>query len=86
MGKTAVLGMVERKGSVVTAIVGEESQSAVLPQVREKILPRSIIYSDEHAAYNPLKSMGYQHKRVHHAAKVYVQGDAHTTLLRDFGA
>lgn len=84
VGKTAVLGMVERNGSVVTVIVGEESQSTVLPQVREKILPRSIVYSDEHAAYNPLKSMGYQHKRVHHAAKVYVQGDAHTNTIEGF--
>jgi len=29
VGKTAVFGMVERHGSVVTAVVGEESQSAV---------------------------------------------------------
>ena len=56
VGKTAVLGMVERQSNVVTAIVEEESQNAVLPQVREKILPISIVYSDEHAAYNPLKS------------------------------
>ena len=52
VGKTAVLGMVERQGNVVTAIVGEESQNAVLPNVREKVLPSSLIYSDEHAAYN----------------------------------
>lgn len=84
VGKTSVLGMVERKGSVVTAIAGEESQSAVLPQVREKILHRSIIYSDEHAAYYALKSMGYQHHRVHHTAKVYVQGDAHTNTIEGF--
>ena len=84
VGKTAVHGMVERHGSVVTAIVGEESQSAVLPQVREKILPSSLVYSDEHAAYNPLKSMGYEHRRVHHAAKVYVQGDAHTNTIEGF--
>ena len=57
VGKTAVLGMVERQGNVVTAIVGEESQNAVLPNVREKVLPSSLIYSDEHAAYNPLRSM-----------------------------
>ena len=84
VGKTAVLGMVERQGNVVTAIVGEESQNAVLPNVREKVLPRSLIYSDEHAAYNPLRSMGYQHRRVHHAAKVYVQGDAHTNTIEGF--
>ena len=83
-GKLAVLGMVERQGSVVTVIVGEESQSAVLPQVREKILPSSLVYSDEHAAYNPLQSMGYQHRRVHHAAKVYVVGDAHTNTIEGF--
>ena len=84
VGKTAVLGMVERQGNVVTAIVGEESQNAVLPNVREKVLPSSLIYSDEHAAYNPLRSMGYQHRRVHHAAKVYVQGDAHTNTIEGF--
>ena len=83
-GKTAVLGMVERQGHVVTVIVGEEAQSTVLPQVRERILPRSMVYSDEHAAYNPLKSMGYQHRRVHHAAKVYVQADAHTNTIEGF--
>ena len=84
VGKTAVLGMVERQGNVVTAIVGEESQNAVLPNVTEKVLPSSLIYSDEHAAYNPLRSMGYQHRRVHHAAKVYVQGDAHTNTIEGF--
>ena len=84
VGKTAVFGMVERHGPVVTAIVGEESQSAVLPNVREKVLPSALIYSDEHAAYNPLQSMGYQHRRVHHAAKVYVQGDAHTNTIEGF--
>ena len=84
VGKTVVLGMVERQGNVVTAIVGEESQNAVLPNVREKVLPRSLIYSDEHAAYNPLQTMGYQHRRVHHAAKVYVQGDAHTNTIEGF--
>jgi transposase-like protein len=84
VGKTAVLGMVERQGSVITVVVGEESRAAVLPHVREKILPRSLVYSDEHAAYDPLQSMGYQHRRVHHAAKVYVQGDAHTNTIEGF--
>ena len=84
VGKTAVLGMVERQGNVVTTIVGEESQTTVLPQVREKILPIIIVYSDEHAAYNPLKSMGYAHRRVHHSAKIYVQSDAHTNTIEGF--
>ena len=84
VGKTPVFGMVERKGSVVATVVSEESRSAVLPKVREKILPRSMIYSDEHAAYDPIQGMGYEHRRVHHAAKVYVQGDAHTNTIEGF--
>ena len=84
VGKIPVFGMVERKGRVVATVVSEESRNAVLPQVREKILPRSMVYSDEHSAYDPIQSMGYQHRRVHHAAKVYVQGDAHTNTIEGF--
>jgi transposase len=28
--------------------------------------------------------MGYEHKRVHHATKVYVSGDAHTNTIEGF--
>ena len=83
-GKTVVFGMVERHGGVITAVVGEESRKAVLPQVREKILPSSIIYSGEHAAHDPIQSMGYQHRRVHHAAELYVQGDVHANTIEGF--
>lgn len=84
VGKTPVFGMVERQGSVVATVVPEESRIAVLPKVREKILPNSMVYSDEHAAYDPIEGMGYQHRRVHHGAKVYVQGDAHTNTIEGF--
>ena len=43
--------------------------------------PRALI---SQVAFNPLRSMGYQHRRVHHAAKVYVQGDAHTNTIEGF--
>jgi transposase len=28
--------------------------------------------------------MGYQHKRIHHSAKVYVMGDIHTNTIEGF--
>jgi hypothetical protein len=43
-----------------------------------------MIYSDEFAIYDPLPGMSYQHKRVHHAAKVYVSGDVHTNTIEGF--
>ena len=83
-GKTPVFGMVERKGKVIAGVVEDVSRLTVLPKIREKVLPRSFIYSDEHASYDPLKSMGYQHRRVHHGAKVYVIGDVHTNTIEGF--
>lgn len=80
VGRRPVFGMVERKGKVVA----EESRNAVLSQVKERVTPNSLVYSDEHAAYDPLKSMGYQHRTVHHGTKVYVLGDAHTNTIEGF--
>ena len=83
-GKQPVFGMVERKGKVITKVVPDVSRDSLLPNIREKVLPSSIVYSDEHASYDPLKSMGYQHRRVHHGAKVYVVGDVHTNTIEGF--
>jgi len=43
-----------------------------------------MIFSDELPSYNSLKYRGYEHKRVHHAEKVYVIGDAHTNSIEGF--
>ena len=48
------------------------------------MLPRSIIYADELPSYNKLSKEGYDHRRVHHAAKIYVSGDAHTNSVEGF--
>lgn len=83
-GKTIVMGVVERGGSVTARVVPNVKASTLLPIVREKVLPKSMIYTDEFGAYQGLTRMGYQHKRVHHEAKVYVSGDAHTNTLEGF--
>jgi len=52
--------------------------------VEERVSPSTVVYTDELPAYNPLGSCGYEHKRVHHSAKVYVRGDAHTNSIEGF--
>ena len=83
-GKQPVFGMVERKGKVITKVVPDVSRDSLLPNIREKVLPSSVVYSDEHSSYDPLKAMGYQHRRIHHGAKVYVVGDVHTNTIEGF--
>lgn len=83
-GKTPVFGMAQRKGKVIATVVPNVQAATVLPKVREKVLPSSVIYTDEFSVYDSIPKMGYQHKRVHHEAKVYVQGDAHTNTIEGF--
>ncbi len=83
-GKTAVFGMAQRRGPVIATTVPDAKSSTLLPRIKAKILPRSIVYSDELPSYNPVRRMGYRHRRVHHAAKVYVRGTAHTNTIEGF--
>src|SRR5271170_6294838 len=89
--KTRIVGMVERKGKVVAKTAIETGSQQLLKLAAEHILPDSTVYTDEYKAYNTLeklkkdgKPLGYQHRRIHHAAKVYVMGDIHTNTVEGF--
>lgn len=83
-GKTPVFGIVQRQGSIITQVVPDVKSKTLLPIIREKVMAKSNVYTDELPSYNKLQGMGYQHKRVHHAKKVYVMGDAHTNTVEGF--
>lgn len=84
--KQVVAGHAQRGGKVRAVHLPGGAARALLPLVREYILPASTIYTDELPAYTYLKRMGYEHRRVHHAARVYVQGDTHTNTIDGFWA
>lgn len=52
--------------------------------MKEKALPGSIVYTDELPSYDHLKSLGYVHKRIHHASKVSIEGNIHTNSIEWF--
>jgi transposase-like protein len=83
-GKTAVWGAVEQGGRVFARVVPDVKSATLLPRIRERVLPHSVIFSDEAMVYDPISMMGYGHRRVHHAARVYVNGDAHTNTIEGF--
>ncbi len=82
--KAIVFGMIERKGRVIAAVVPNARGESVLPHVKKRILPKSLIYSDEATAYDPLLEMGYGHKRVNHSQHIYVRGNANTNTIESF--
>ena len=83
-GKTIAMGLVQRQGRVIAKIVPDVKSATLLPVIREKVLQKSMVYTDELPSYDKLSGMGYEHKRVHHASKVYVMGDAHTNTIEGF--
>jgi transposase len=89
--KTRIAGIVERKGKIVAKTATQTGGKQLLELASAHILPESTVYTDEYAAYNNLgglkkdgQSLGYKHKRIHHASKVYVVGDVHTNTVEGF--
>ena len=82
--KTSVFGMTQRKGSVKAIVTSDLRSSTIYPIIKEHVLPKSMVYTDEFPIYDKLVQHGYEHRRVHHASKVYVSGDAHTNTIEGF--
>ena len=85
--KMCVVGIAERKGRVVARATLDAKGSTLLGIVKEKILPKSTIFTDELNAYDGIKhmpEMGYKHRRINHSSKVYVMGDIHTNTIEGF--
>ncbi len=82
--KTTVFGMVERGGKVAAHVVPTNWKAPAFEHIETRVLPATTVYTDEAAAYTSLESKGYPHRRIHHATKVYVDGDIHTNTIEGF--
>jgi transposase-like protein len=82
--KAPVFGMVERKGRVVVATVPNATWRTLMPHIIQRVVPASLIYTDESASYDRVVKAGYYHRRIRHTEKVYVSGDIHTNTVEGF--
>jgi transposase-like protein len=82
--KTTVFGFVQRGGNVSAKVVPSTQIDTLLPHFETRVLDSTVIYTDEARQYDRLGAKGYQHRRIHHAANVYVQGDVHTNTIEGF--
>jgi len=79
--------MVEReRGRVTATVVPNVQHKTIRPHIDKRVLPSAMVYTDEFQIYDPLSRSGLKHRRVHHAAKVYVDGDVHTNTIVGFWA
>lgn len=64
--KTPVFGLAKRGkgdkgGTIVAKVVDDAGAKTILPHVRTKVLPESVVYTDEAMIYQQLGNMGYEH-------------------------
>lgn len=86
-GKTAVMGILERKGRNDTSrvrarIVRSLDKATLQKEVRNIVAPGSTLNTDAWAAYKGL-SENFQHEIVDHAVE-YVRGQVHTNGIENF--
>src|ERR1700693_5477738 len=85
--KTVIAGGVEHKhsgGRFAAYITEGRSLYDLLTPLRERVLPKSMIFTDEYASYRNLSRLGYGHKRIYHRARIYVRGNVHTNTIEGF--
>jgi transposase len=83
-GKTPVIGAAQRKGKVIAKVVSDVKSSIVVPFTTRNISRKATLYTDEFPSYDHLTRFGYNHKRIEHATKVYVNGNVHTNSIEGF--
>ena len=82
--KKPIVGMVERGGDVRAWVTPHVKTRTIQPLVDAHILPETMVYTDEARQYGLLARTGYEHRRVQHKARVYVDGDVHTNTIEGF--
>jgi transposase len=82
--KAVVFGAVERGGRIRASVIPNSRGQTLHAKIGEYVLPESMIYTDDFTAYKQLGKKGYQHKRINHSARIYVDGDVHTQTIEGF--
>jgi transposase-like protein len=80
--KTAVMGIMERRGKVRTSVVANRKRHALQSEVKKHVEAGSALYTDALLSYEGLAS-DYAHQVIDHAV-AYVDGQVHTNSLENF--
>lgn len=85
-GKVAVFGILKRGGAVYAQMIADCGRATLLPIIRRKVAPNSVVYSDSWAAYDTLGVEGYRPERVDHDEELVAGGGRHINGIENFGS
>ena len=82
-GKVAVFGILKRGGEVYTQIIMDASTDTLMPIIRQKITPDSVVYTDFWRGYNALDVSEFKHFRINHS-KEFARKQNHINGIENF--
>ncbi|QLB44304.1 IS1595 family transposase [Mannheimia pernigra] len=83
VGKTAVFGLLKRDGKVYTVVVPNTQSATLLPIIREKVKPDSIVYTDFYRSYDVLDVSEFNHFRINHSP-YFAENQNHINGIENF--
>src|SRR4051812_30184301 len=83
-GKVAVFGLLKRGGKVYAQMIADCKRDTLMPIIRRRIKPDSVVYSDTFASYATLSAEGYHHVRIDHERRLSEPGGRHINGIENF--
>lgn len=82
-GKVPVFGLLKRNGKVYAVIIPDAKSHTLMPIIRQKVTPDSIVYSDAFCSYNALDVSEFKHYRINHS-KLFADKHNHINGIENF--
>ena len=83
-GKVVVVGILKRNGRVYIVVVDNAKSETLLPVIKKKIMPDSIVYMDSLSNYDKPGVSGFIHHHINHS-KALVDHQNHINGIENFG-
>ena len=83
-GKIPVFGILKRGGKVYTQVIADAKSETLMPILKTKVLPDSIVYTDSFKSYNVLDISGFHHFRVNHQKMFVASQKNHINGIENF--
>lgn len=82
-GKVPVFGVLKSNRKVYLHIIADYTSNRMMPIIKEKIVPDSMVYSDCWTSYNTLDTPGFRHYRIDHS-KLFSERKNHIHGIDNF--
>lgn len=83
-GKVPVFGLLKRGGRVYTVMIPDTRRATLLPIMRDKIVPQSVVYTDSYRVYDILDVSEFHHFRIDHSDEYTKDKHNHINGIENF--